>query len=241
MKTAEIMSRAVTTVSPDETILHAARLMLQKGFSGMPVVDSAGSLIGIVTEGDFLRRSETETIRRRPRWLEFLIGVGPIAGEYVRAAGHHVKDVMTSDVYTVEEDTELQEVVDLMERHHIKRVPVVHENKVVGIITRQNLLRALVKSSAKPSATYDDDAIKRQIETELANQSWAPLLNLSVTNGHVKLSGTIFDDRQREALRILLEKVPGVNGIEDQLVFIEPMSGMVIESPKETAAQTRAA
>jgi CBS-domain-containing membrane protein len=210
--------------------------MLQRKFSGLPVVDASGALVGIVTEGDFLRRAETKTTRRRPRWLEFVQGPGQLAGEYVHTAGQFVKEVMTPDVYSVSGDADLQEIVELMERRQIKRVPVLRGNKVVGIITRQNLLRAFAsQATAKPSTNTDDDAIRKQIETETGKQSWAPLVNISVTNGYVKLSGTIFDDRQRDAMRVLVESINGVTGIEDQLVFIEPMSGMVIEAPRTAA------
>ena len=231
MKAREIMSREVVTVSPDETIVHAARLMLQRKFSGLPVVDAAGALVGIVTEGDFLRRSETGTMRRRPQWIEFLLGPGRLAGEYARAAGQFVKEVMTRDVCTVPEDAELEDVVDLMERHHIKRLPVLRGSKVVGIVTRQNLLRAVAGvATAKPPIVSDDDAIRERVIAELSKQAWAPMLpNVIVTNGHVKLVGTIFDGRQREAIRVVAENVPGVKSIEDQLVWIEPTSGMVIE------------
>ena len=107
MNARDVMSPDVVTVSPDETILHAARIMLQRKFSGLPVVDAAGALVGIVTEGDFLRRAETGTMRRRPRWSEFLLGAGGLAGEYTRAAGQFVHEVMTRDVSTVTEDAEL--------------------------------------------------------------------------------------------------------------------------------------
>jgi CBS domain-containing protein len=231
MKAQDVMSRDVVTVLPGETILHAARLMLQRKFSGLPVVDDAGTLVGIVTEGDFLRRVETGTTRRRPRWLEFVLGPGHLADEYTHTAGQFVKEVMTRDVATVTEDTELADVVDLMERNHIKRLPVLRANKLVGIITRQNLLRALAGSTttAKTPRMGDDDAIRERILAEMSKQPWVPLLNVIVMNGNAKLIGTIFDDRQRDALRVLAENVPGVKKVEDELVFIEPMSGMVIE------------
>jgi CBS-domain-containing membrane protein len=229
MKAQDVMSRDVVTVSPDETILHAARLMLQRKFSGLPVVDAAGTLVGIVTEGDFLRRTETGTVRRRPRWLEFLAGPGRLAGEYTRTAGQFVKEVMTREVCVVAEDTELEDVVSLMEDKHVKRLPVVRGKQVVGIVTRQNLLRALVGlARAKPPIT-NDDAIRERLLADMSKQPWAPLLNVIVTNGHVKLIGTIFDDRERDALRVLAENVPGVKSIEDELILIEPMSGMAID------------
>ena len=231
MKARDVMSPDVVAVSPDETILHAARIMLQRKFSGLPVVDAAGALVGIVTEGDFLRRAETGTLRRRPRWSEFLLGPGRLAAEYTRAAGQFVQEVMTRDVSTVTEDAELEDVVDLMERNHIKRLPVLRGSKIVGIITRQNLLRALAGlATAKPPIISDDDTIRERVIAELSKQSWAPLLpDVIVTNGNVKLVGTVFDDRQRGALRVLAENVPGVKSVEDELVWIEPMSGMVIK------------
>lgn len=130
------------------------------------------------------------------------------------------------------EDAELEDVVGLMESKHIKRVPVLRGNKVVGIVTRQNLVRALVGSTpAKPTISSEDDTIREQLLAQLSKQTWAPLmLNVIVTNGNVKLVGTIYDGRQRDALLALTENVPGVKNIEDELVWIEPMSGMVIES-----------
>jgi len=230
MKARDIMSREVVSVSPGETILHAARIMLQRKFSGLPVVDDAGTLVGIVTEGDFLRRAETGTLRRRPRWSEFLLGPGRLAGEYTRAAGQVVQDVMTRDVCTVTEDAELADVVDLMERNHVKRLPVLRGGKVVGIVTRRNLLRALAGlATAKPAVAGDDDAIRARVIAELGKQPWAPMLpNVIVTNGNVKLVGTVFDDRQRDALRVLAGNVPGVKSVQDELVWIEPTTGMVI-------------
>jgi CBS domain-containing protein len=117
----------------------------------------------------------------------------------------------------------------LMENKHIKRLPVVRGKQVVGIVTRQNLLRALVGQVPAKRPITDDDAVRERLLAEMSKQSWAPLLNVIVTDGHVKLIGTIFDDRQRDALHVLVENVPGVTSIEDQLMLIEPMSGTVIE------------
>jgi CBS domain-containing protein len=229
MKAQDVMSSDVVTVTPDATVLHAARLMLQQKISGLPVVDPAGVLIGIVTEGDFLRRTETGTLRRRPRWVEFLIGPGSLAAEYTHASGHFVSEVMTRDVVTVTEEAPLEAVVDLMERHQVKRLPVVRGQAIVGIVTRQNLLRALIgRTLATDVAAGDDKAIRERLLGELKAQPWAPLVDVFVEAGRVKLVGTILDDRQRAAVRVVAENVPGVKSIEDQLVYIEPMSGIVI-------------
>lgn len=231
MKAQDVMSRDVVTVPADASILVAARLMLQRRISGLPVVDSDQNLVGIVTEGDFLRRAETGTVKRRPRWVEFIMGPGRLADEYTHAAGRVVRDVMTTDVETVAEDAPLEDIVALMERLQIKRVPVTRDRQLIGIVTRQDLLRAVVSSSMRASAAEtSDSAIRAQLLDELRTQPWSPLMiDVVVTDGQVKLKGTIYDERQRDALRITAENIVGVRGVEDQLVWIEPMSGMVIE------------
>jgi CBS domain-containing protein len=229
MKAKDIMSRDVVTIGPDASILQAARLMLQNRISGLPVVDSSGTLVGIVTEGDFLRRSETDTVRRRSRWLEFILGPGRLAEEYTHAAGRVAREVMSREVQTVSEDAPLDQVVELMEKHRIKRLPVMRGETLVGIVTRQNLLRA-VAGSATPAGASTDTAIRDRLLEEIKSQPWAPIaLWPEVADGRVRLIGTIFDDRQRDALRVLAENIPGVKAIEDELVWIEPTSGTVIE------------
>src|SRR5260370_1135695 len=136
------MSPTVITILPDATIRDAATMMLQHGISGLPVVDAAGTLVGIVTEGDFLRRAETGTERQRPRWLEFLLGPGRAANEYVHSHAHKIEDIMTPEVITVGEATPLQDVVSIMKRRRIKRIPVTSGGKIVGIISRANLVQA---------------------------------------------------------------------------------------------------
>lgn len=230
MKAKDVMSCDVVTVGPDASILQAARLMAQKRFSGLPVVDAAGTLVGIVTEGDFLRRIETSTVRRRARWIEFILGPGRLAEEYTHAAGRIVHEVMSREVETVSEDTPLDVVVGLMEKHHVKRVPVLRGDKIVGIVTRKDLLRAVAGLSAVASGAETDTAIRDRFLEEVKKQPWAPVMvQAEVTDGRVKLIGTIYDERQREALTVLAENIPGVKGVEDELIWIEPMSGMVIE------------
>lgn len=228
MQAQDVMSRNVVTVTPGDTILHAIRLMLQHKVSGLPVVDGSGNLVGMVTEGDFLRRTETQTVRRRPRWVEFLMGPGPLASEYSRAAGRFVAEVMTADVVVAAAHMELQEVVDLMERHHVKRLPVISAGRLAGIVTRKDLLRALIGRSPKVASESDDETIRNRLVAELRAKSWAPAIDISVSNGRVTLTGAIFDDRQRDAVRVLAENIAGVKGIDDQLVWIESTTGMAI-------------
>jgi len=234
MNVSDVMTCDVISAKPDASIFDAVRLMLTEHISGLPVIDSNGVLVGIVTEGDFLRRSETATQRHRPRWLEFFVGPGKLASEYVHASGRQVREVMTTDVVTTSEDTSLEEVVRLMERHRIKRLPVVRGNTVIGIVTRANLMRALTKvaQDVQP-VSVDDVAIRDRLLSELKKQPWVPIgtLEVYVRNGVVRLSGVLNDEREREALRVAAENTPGVKKVEDEMVWVEPMSGMVVEAP----------
>jgi len=236
MKTGDVMTPRVITIEANATILQAAELMLQNRISGLPVVGPKGELVGVVTEGDFLRRGETGTQRRRSRWLEFFIGPGRLADEYVRARSRRVEEVMTASPVTVTEDTPLNEAVDLMERHRIKRLPVLRDGRLVGIITRANIMQALVSLAidAKASPT-DDAAIREQILAECDKHFWAPMPNAVVRDGVVELWGVITDERQRRALIVATENVPGVKVVHDHLVWIEPNSGFVIQSSEEQA------
>jgi CBS domain-containing protein len=244
MRAVDVMTVDPVSISPDDSIVEAIRLMLQRKFSGLPVVDSTGALVGIVTEGDLLRRTETGTQRKRPRWIEFLIGSGRLANEYVHASGRKVHDVMTYDVQTVAEETPLDDIVQQMERHQIKRLPVVRSGKLVGIVTRANLLRALasVVGESKPVAAADDASIRARMYAELQKQPWAPvnMLDIVVRDGIVHLWGVLLDERQREAIHVVAENTPGVKGIEDHLVWVEPMSGMAIPAADESEARAQA-
>jgi CBS domain-containing protein len=230
MNAADVMTREVVTIAPDASVLDAARLMLQHKISGLPVVDAANNLIGIVTEGDFLRRAETGTQRRRPRWLEFIVGPGKLATEYTHSSGSKVNEVMTETVYTVAEDTPLEQAVHLMERHRVKRLPVLRGQSLVGIVTRANLLRAVIRlhHEAGPTSVGDADIRRRLIE-ELDKLAWAPAISVAVKDGVVQLTGAITDERQRPALRVAAENVPGVKAVVDNLVWIDPQSGLVLD------------
>src|SRR5262249_49329105 len=151
-------------------------IMLQRKISGLPVVDAAGHVVGMVTEGDLLRRAETDTVRRRPRWIEFFVGPGRLAEEYVHANARTVNDLMSPDVKTIGEDAGLEDVVRMMERHGIKRVPVLRGHELAGIVTRQNLVRALLhapRGVTQPSIS--DVAVRDQLLAHLSQQSWAPV------------------------------------------------------------------
>jgi CBS domain-containing protein len=238
MQARDVMTGRVISIGPDAPIMQAVQLMLQNRISGLPVVGPKGELVGMVTEGDFLRRGEIGTQRRRSRWLEFLIGPGRLADEYVHARGRKVAEVMTRQPITATEDTPLDEVVRLMERHRIKRVPVVRGGAAVGIVTRANIMHALVSLAARARPTAGDDAaIRAQILAECEKQSWAPMANVVVRDGVVELWGTITDERERQAMIVAAENVAGVKAVHDHLVWIEPNSGFVIQSEEDEARE----
>src|SRR4249920_3705459 len=226
MKAKDVMTSTVISVQPNATILQAARQMLQHHISGLPVIDQGGEIVGILSEGDFLRRRETATERRHSRWLEFLMGPGRLAVEYSHSHGSKVAEV-----------TSLEDIVELMERRRIKRVPVMRGKKVVGMVTRSNLMHAMVSlARAEPKSAKDDASIREMLLAEMQKESWAPvaMVNVVVRDGVVELWGVIIDDRQREALKVAAENIPGVNAVKDHLVWVEPTSGMVIE-PRNVA------
>lgn len=230
MKARDVMTSDPVSVDPESSVIDAARLMLDRKISGVLVMDG-GNLAGILSEGDLLRRGETGTARQRPRWLELLVGPGKLADEYVRMSGRKVHEVMTPLVQTIPEDADLEEVVRSMEKNRVKRLPVMRENAVIGIITRSDLVRAFVKAPKQPAPHYSDDEIRKRLLAELQKQHWAPLgtIDVSVNNGVVTLSGAVLDDRQRGALEVAAENIPGVSAVRNQLVWVEPVSGMVVE------------
>jgi len=227
MKAADVMTTNVVTVRPETPVIDAIKLMLQDQISGLPVVDKSGQVKGIVTEGDFLRRAELGTERKRKRWLEWLLGSG-LADEYIHSHGRKVEDVMTTDVHAAGAEASLDEVVQLMERHRIKRVPVVENGRLLGIVSRANLLRALgtIAADARVStrSIASDTVIRRRIVAEMRAQAWAPIGRVSVVvwDGAVHFWGTIGDENQRRALRVLAEGIPGVTDVRDHLELVEP-------------------
>jgi CBS domain-containing protein len=243
MKVRDVMTSPVISVEPDTPVLQAVRIMLQRHISGLPVIGKDGRLVGIVTEGDFLRRAETGTQRRRPRWLEYLVGPGRLADEYTHSHGRKVEEIMTAEPLTVNEDTPLEDVVKLMEKHGIKRLPVVRGIDVVGIVSRANLLHALaaVAREVKPAAA-GDSAIRDRVLKELSGQLWAPvsLINVIVRNGVVDLGGSITDARERQALIVAAENVPVVKAVKDHLAWVDALSGMVVYQSDEEPLQAKA-
>ena len=243
MEAKDVMTHCVISLTPETPVAEAIARMLSQHVSGLPVIDARGQLVGIVTEGDFLRRAETHTEAPRRRWLELLLGPGRGADAYAHTHGRTVGDVMSTEVVSAHEETPISEVVRLMEEHAIKRVPVLDSNaRVVGIVSRADLIGALAQYlSTTPDLEESDLGIRRKMLAEMRHQTWCPLqsVGVDVRNGVVTLKGTIFDERQRRALLVLAANVEGVKRVDDQLTWIEPMSGFVVESPQETASASQ--
>jgi len=238
MRALQIMTKDVITVSPQTTIEDAAKIMLQTHISGLPVMDGAGRLVGIVSESDFLRRSEIGTGRKRPAWLQFFLGPGTAAAEFVRERGRKVQDVMTPDPITVDEETPLEELVRLMERNGIKRLPVMNGRMLRGIVTRSNLLQAVASMAHEiPDPTADDDHIRERIIRTVNQADWRPAgFEVTVRNGIVHLHGIITTNEARQATIVAAENTTGVKKVHDHLCFVDTYSGFYVESPEDMKA-----
>ncbi len=236
MRAHQIMTRKLITVKADTSIREAADLMLQHHISGLPVVGEAGKLLGIVSEGDFMRRSEIGTQGPRIRWLDFLMGAGKSAEDFVHAYGRKVGEIMTrDDLFTVTEDMPLEQLVRLMERENVKRLPVLRGDALVGIVTRSDLLRAVASLARDvPDPTADDDHIRIRVISTIEQNEWRPLqLGVTVREGIVHLSGMITDERFRQAAIVAAENVPGVKLVHDHLYLFDATSGISFRSPED--------
>ena len=191
MRAHQIMTRPVITVTAETTIVEAANTMLQRHVSGLPVTDAAGKLVGIISEGDFIRRSEIGTQRKRGRFLKFILGPGQAATDFVHEHGRKVAEIMTPQPLTITEDTALEKIVELMEKNNVKRLPVMRGDKIVGIVSRANLLQAVASLTREiPDPTADDDHIRNRVIDAIEKNDWCPFgLGVIVRGGIVHLSG----------------------------------------------------
>jgi CBS-domain-containing membrane protein len=227
MRAHHIMTKDVVSVTPHTTIEKAAKIMLQMHVSGLPVVDDAGKLVGIVSESDFLRRSEIGTGRKHGAWLKFFMGPGQAAAEFVHERGRKVEDVMTQQVVSVQEETTLADLVDLMEKNDIKRVPVMRGKAMNGIVTRTNLLQAVASLVHEiPDPAADDEHIRECIMRTVNATDWRPIgFEVNVRKGVVHLHGLITNDEARQATIVAAENTDGVNDVHDHLRFVDTYSG----------------
>jgi CBS domain-containing protein len=221
MRARDIMTAPVIAVRPETPVPEVAALLVEHRISGVPVVDETGRAIGIVSEGDLLRRGETRTDRQRSGWLEMLLNRDIQASEFVKEHGACVRDVMTRDVVSVDPDAEIAEIARILERRRIRRVPVVENGVPIGIVSRANVLRALVAYRQSPAgfAATSDPAIARTLEDRLRSERWIDVnrINIVVTDGIVHLWGALDSDEQRRALLVAAEGTPGVKAVQDHL------------------------
>jgi CBS domain-containing protein len=221
MKAGDIMNRDVVSVRPETPVGEIAEMLLEHGISAVPVLDAAGGILGIVSEDDLIRRHDMGTERRRPWWLALFADSATLASEYARSRGRTAADVMVRDVICVTEDTPAGDIANLLETHHIKRVLVAEQNKVIGIVSRANILQALAsrRQEQDTPASSDDRSIRERLIGELKTQKWVPFskVNFIVSDGTVHLWGHVRSEEERTALRVAATNTPGVRDVKDHL------------------------
>jgi CBS domain-containing protein len=231
MIASDVMVSTVITVGPDASVQDVANLLLRNRISAVPVVGAEGEILGIVSEGDLMNRPEAKTVRQKPWWLNVFASNDTLAADYVKAHSRRVTDVMTRNVITAPPNTSVAEVAAILEKNSIKRVPIVAHGKIVGIVSRANLLQALASLKNKtPPARADDSAIRDNIMKRLANERWArpALLSVTVQDGSVDLWGMVESTTEKEAVLVLAEVTPGVRTVNDNLnVRPVPLAGWV--------------
>jgi len=221
MKARDVMTPNVVSVPADMTVPEIAKLLLDRRISAVPVVDGGERVIGVISEGDLMRRPELGTDKPRSRWLRLFMGDEDRARDYVKTHGGHARDVMSKPVASVSPEATLAEVVNLMTRRHIKRVVVVEHGKLAGMVTRTDLLRALQAREALPTQNVprDDSSVRAAILETIDQQGWAAsaIINVQVTDGTAHLWGGVDSEEQRKGILVAVEGVPGVRAIEDHL------------------------
>ncbi len=221
MKARDVMVSPVVTVKPDSSIKDVAQTLLDRRISAVPVVDADGKLLGMVSEGDLLHRSEAGTERRRSWWLQAFAEDETLAAEFVKAHSRKVADVMTRDVVTASPDTPLHEIAALLESKMIKRVPIVENGRLVGIVSRANLIQAVASGRKELELPLSDTAIRDKLLASLKAQRWAhtALLNVTVAEGVVDLWGITNSGQERKAIRVAAESIPGVRAVNDNMML----------------------
>jgi CBS domain-containing protein len=220
MKARDVMVSPVITVNPGLLIKDLVRIFLERRISAVPVVDDGSQLVGIVSEGDLIHRVEAETERRHPWWLRTFMAPSTLAAEYNKAHGQKVSDIMVRNVITAEPDTPLHEIAALLEKNAIKRVPIVKNGQIVGIVTRANLVQVVASSRKGLDIQPSDAAIRDRLFNHLKEQPWAhtSLLNITVRDGVVDLWGMTTSKTEKDAVRIAAESIKGVRAVNNNLV-----------------------
>jgi len=221
MRAVDVMVRDVVTIRPDTDVAEAIGLLAKHDVSALPVIDADGRLAGMLSEADLLHRIEIGTERRRPWWLESLTGASTLAGEFAKAHGRKVGEVMTEGVVAVGEDTPLADIAALLEKKRIKRVPVLRNGRLVGIVSRSNLIQALASDIGKSEEHGESDRrIREELVARLARQEWTDFgdRNVTVGAGVVHLWGLVGSSEEHKALLALAESVPGVLRVSDEMI-----------------------
>ena len=222
MKAAEIMVANVITVTPEQTVQEVAEILLDRRISGLPVVNAAGELVGIVSEGDLMRRVDAGTEHRRSWWLRLLMGREGLAEEYVREHARKVADVMTRSVITASPDTPIGEIADLLERNAIKRVPIVKDRKVIGIVSRANLIQALaaLRKQITVERPLSDATLRESVLARFNREPWiqTSLINVTAHDGTIDLWGIVDTPSEKKAMRVAAEVTPGVRKVNDAII-----------------------
>jgi CBS domain-containing protein len=225
MNAREVMTSPVITVKANSLVQDAAKTLLKNRISAVPVLDDAGKLVGMLSEGDLVHRVETGTERRYSWWVHLVTEAGDasLPAGYIKARGRKVADVMTSNVITARPETPLEEIAILLERNSIKRVPIVKDGQLVGIVSRANLVQAVATAPRAPEVPLSDSAIRDKLLANLKAQSWAhtDLLNVTVNDGVVNLWGMTSLELERKAIRVAAEATPGVRAVNDYLTLYE--------------------
>ncbi len=228
MRARHVMVSPVKTGKADMTVRDVAKILTENHISALPIVDDAGNVIGIVSEGDLIRRAEIGTEAPRRSWLSFFAGNIELAQQYARSHATQVKDLMTRDIVAVVPDTPLSEIANLFESRNIKRVPVIEAGKLVGIVTRANLVQAIATAPQDERQMLSDEEVRRNIQNRLEAERWTnvTMLNVTVSGGVVHLWGLVRSEAERSAVRIAIEGTPGVRSVKDNLA-LEPLPAWI--------------
>lgn len=220
MQAADVMTQNVVTVSPNSEVREIATLLLEHGISAVPVVGDGGKVLGIVSEGDLMRRVENDTNRRKSWWLKLFAGHD--AADYVKSHGRRASEIMTRDPITIDQEMPLHKISRLLEKHHIKRVPVVKNGQLVGIVSRSNLLRGFSVVATEASVTADDREIREAILKEVNDNTGVLVdrLNVMVSEGKVQLWGLVENQEEKMAVQVAAENTAGVEAVENNLGFV---------------------
>src|SRR5271155_5219276 len=221
MRAIDVMVRDVVTVHPDTDVAEAIKLLAEHDLSALPVVDPAGNLVGVLSAADLIPRGGNGAGEPRAWWQEAVTGASTLAADFAKSHGKKVDEIMTSGVISVSEDTPLSEIAALFERKRIKRVPVVKDGKLVGIVSRSNLIQALASVVGRMDQHDETDRqIRLELMSRLQQQSWTGFgsRNVTVSDGVVHLWGLVGSQTEHKALLALAETVPGVSRVADEMI-----------------------